>query len=426
VERYVILYRSAVTARSGNVAAVLIVSIPLWWILGLDQAAWLAAGFALGAHALAARGIPRGIVVASASFLVVVAVSGILGASGTRWLTFGREILIVVAFFGALAGAAAMAPQLGPIRNLTGAIALFTVATSAVTLWALVTQNPLTFRTPIAGLVPEVIADTRLGQLSLIVRSLGSPSLFIADLAFLRPQGFFLFSTSQAVALIAVIPLLVAGASWWPSRRALLRAAAVMAAVALIATTTRVPIAALLGAGALVLAARAWARGRVTLRLNRTTVPVILLALGGASAAAFALGMSDEVMELLATRSPETRASLYLATLDRWADRPILGWGTEVDWNEALPPLGSHSQYLGVLFKQGLAGLVLFLVIVGYVGAAAIALFRRNPPAGDLLIIGFLATAASAITESLWLDPGTGVLVGIAWGMVIGIARQEA
>lgn len=448
METYDITYRRAVAIRAGNVAALLIASMPLWWLLGLDQAAWLAAGFALGASAVAMRGLPMGIAIAAACFLGAVAVSGFLGATGSRWLTFAREILIVGAFFGALAGAASMEMRSRYLTNLVGATAVFIAASSALTLFAVLIQDPLTFRTPIADLVPEVIADTRLGQLSLIVRSLGSLSTFLGTDFFLRPQGFFLFSTSEAVALAAAIPLFLAASSWWPRWSRPLRGVAGLAAVALIATTTRVPIAALAGAGAVVWIARGWTRGHLIVPLNRKTLSIILVVLLGVLGAALALGVSDPILELVAARNIETRASLYEATVERWAERPLLGWGTEVDWIptdeprptsepsatptpapdpmelDALPPLGSHSQYLGVLFKQGIVGLLLFVIVVGYVSAAAVRLFRRNETGDDLLVVGFLATVISAVTESLWLDPATAVLVAILWGTAVGRASH--
>jgi len=450
METYDITYRRAVTIWAGNLAALLIVSMPLWWLLGLDQAAWLAAGFALGSFAITARGAPRGIVVAAACFLGAVAVAGLLGANGVRWLTFAREILIVGAFFGALAGVASMETGARHLRNLVGAIAVFTAASSALTLLALLIQEPLTFRTPIADLVPEAIADTRLGQLSLMVRSLGSLSTFLGSDSFLRPQGLFLFSTSEAVALAAVIPLLLAASLWWSRWSWPLRGVAVLAAFALFATTTRVPIAALAASGLVVWIARGWTRGHLIVPLNRRTLPVIFVVLLGVIGAALALGVSDPIRELVASRNIETRAFLYQATVERWAERPLLGWGTEVDWIptdepasspehtatppptpgsndlDAIPPLGSHSQYLGVLFKQGLAGLLLYLVVVGLVAAAAIRLFRRNAIDSDLLVVGFIATVISTVTESLWLDPATSILVAILWGLIVGGVRTAS
>ena len=448
METYDIKYPRAVAIWAGQAAALLIVSMPLWWLLGLDQAAWLAAGFALGASAIATPDLPRGIAIAATCFVGAVAVSGFLGASGLRWFTFAREILIVSAFFGALAGVASMGMGSRPFRNLVGAVAVFMTVSAALTLFAFLIQDPLTFRTPFADLVPDAIADTRLGELSLIVRSLGSPSTFLGSDYFLRPQGLFLFSTSEAVALAASIPLLLAASFWWPRFGWHLRVVAGLGVTALFATTTRVPIAALSGAAVVAWIARGWTRGHLIVPLNRKTLPVIFVVLLGALGAALALGVSDPILELVAARNVETRASLYEATLERWADRPLLGWGTEVDWIptdqpagtpqpnatptpppgsvdlDALPPLGSHSQYLGVLFKQGIVGLLLFVVVVGYVSAAAVRLFRRNATRDDLLVVGFLATVISAVTESLWLDPATAVCVAILWGLIVGRARH--
>jgi len=65
--------------------------------------------------------------------------------------------------------------------------------------------------------------------------------------------------------------------------------------------------------------------------------------------------------------SANARSKIYIQTFESFLERPIFGWGTERDVKGLAYPLGSHSYYLGTLYKQGVAGLVLFLSIIANV-----------------------------------------------------------
>tara|TARA_B100000795_G_scaffold34487_1_gene22750 strand:+ start:8 stop:649 length:642 start_codon:yes stop_codon:yes gene_type:complete len=62
--------------------------------------------------------------------------------------------------------------------------------------------------------------------------------------------------------------------------------------------------------------------------------------------------------------SANARSKIYSLTFDSFLERPIFGWGTERDAKGLAYPLGSHSYYLGTLYKQGIAGLTLFITIL--------------------------------------------------------------
>lgn len=439
------------------VAALLILSVPLWWILGLDQAVWLAAGLALGVSAIRSGGqVSRWFALAAGLFFVAMLVSGLLGAQGIRWITFARDVLIVGAFFMAIVGASAAAAVNARLGWLLIALASVTTVSVLASIVAFALRNPFGFDTILAPLIPDVIASTRLGEVSLTHRVLGTLDFFVA-FRLLRPQGLFLFSTSQAVALAVAIPLFMAAAAWRPGWRWPLWMLALGSAVVMAMTTTRGAMFGLLLAGVVVWLTRRWVIGFISIPLNRRSAMVFLGVAALLVAGGVVTGAARPITQLVTARSFDSRTGLYAVTVERWADRPLLGWGTEVDFQptprpsarptpsatprpsptptprptptpesrpQDNPPLGSHSQYLGVLFKQGIVGTVLFAAFLSVVAAHAVRVFRRPRAGTDWLIVAFGASLVAAVTESLWLDPATAVFTGICWGLILGFGRS--
>jgi O-antigen ligase len=68
--------------------------------------------------------------------------------------------------------------------------------------------------------------------------------------------------------------------------------------------------------------------------------------------------------DVLFARGPGSftdRSAVYVYTLQGALERPLLGWGTERDIPNFPYPAGSHSHYLGILYKQGFIGFLVFL-----------------------------------------------------------------
>jgi O-antigen ligase len=62
--------------------------------------------------------------------------------------------------------------------------------------------------------------------------------------------------------------------------------------------------------------------------------------------------------------SANTRYKIYVKTFESFLERPFFGWGTERDVKGLAYPLGSHSYYLGTLYKQGIIGFLIFISII--------------------------------------------------------------
>lgn len=414
--------------RSRYTTILVVLGLVAAWIVGIDQAVWVCLGWASGISALRVAGRWR-FTVLSIALLLAMAVTGVLGASGVRWLTLARELLSAGALFGAAIGIGAFVWDRRGLRWVTAVVG-FVVVSSLVSSVAVITGLNQSFQTPIAPLVPPVIAETSLGRATLVSRSLTGESYFL-DEPILRPKGFFLYSTSQAVAQAVVIPLIGAAALRMRTRgsRALVVGAFVVCVVGLLLSTTRTAIAGLL-LGLLVLASPniyrsvrqlwAWGTSRPGLMTRAAVIAAMLtmLVVGAANV--------DKLAGLATTRSYDVRLEIYEESLRQWLERPLFGWGVEKDWappgetpDPNRPPLGSHSQYVGILFKHGLLGLALFGAAASLVFSYAVRKAKGGSIEDRAVQASVVVSLVAAATEELWLDPATAVVVGAAWGLAL-------
>lgn len=102
--------------------------------------------------------------------------------------------------------------------------------------------------------------------------------------------------------------------------------------------------------------------------VNRRIAPlVVLLVLGAVSlTAVVGTGMVDVAAEQLEARtgdSDETRSGLYLDTIRRSADSPLIGFGTPRPnpSDPSGPPLGTHGQLWAVMFAYGYVAVALYV-----------------------------------------------------------------
>jgi O-antigen ligase len=296
-----------------------------------------------------------------------------------------------------------------PAASRASSIAIvvyFVTFSSALSLLAVAFQVTSHFTTAAASLVPSSISATTLGQVSLTDRSIAEVSYYFQE--FLRPKGLFLFSTSQAVAEATCIALCGFMAASSPRLARRYFAFAVIITCALIVSTERGPLLAVAGG-----VGGVWLTRRSMLGLVGAILVVLMLGLGG--------GAFQGAADALSGRSLDTRAYVYTETISEWETRPWLGFGTEVDspLGPDSPPLGSHSQYLGVLFKQGVIGLATYGLMLLVLLRAGWAAWRRQERAADWLVACLLVVLVASITEELWLDPATAVVVAVGWGALL-------
>ncbi|MQA33379.1 O-antigen ligase family protein [Modestobacter roseus] len=165
------------------------------------------------------------------------------------------------------------------------------------------------------------------------------------------------------------------------------------------------------------------AAGVVALR-HRMSAPgfyaAVSLATAAAGAVLVALPLPALIASLNGTRagSAETRGEIYRITLDRVlaAPTPLLGSGVKERVPGLVASLGSHSTYLGLLYRGGLVALVLLLVVLA---AASWAAWRRRDGWALALVV---FVAVWSVAEDL----DVGHFVPLALALALASLRSPA
>ena len=107
--------------------------------------------------------------------------------------------------------------------------------------------------------------------------------------------------------------------------------------------------------------------------VNRQTLPLLIVTLvaGLGLLLASATGVADTAITQLETRSAdsnETRANIYLETIEFSAGSPLIGYGTPRTnpSNPDGPPLGTHGQVWAVMLAHGYLALALYIGFFGH------------------------------------------------------------
>ncbi|MGH1489115.1 MAG: O-antigen ligase family protein [Acidimicrobiales bacterium] len=103
--------------------------------------------------------------------------------------------------------------------------------------------------------------------------------------------------------------------------------------------------------------------------IKRNVMPILLLAtvfsfgaIGALSTGA--LNTATEQLETRSADSNETRSNLYVETIKKTAESPLIGYGStrQNPANPTGPPLGTHGQFWAVLFAHGYLGAGLYVL----------------------------------------------------------------
>jgi hypothetical protein len=107
--------------------------------------------------------------------------------------------------------------------------------------------------------------------------------------------------------------------------------------------------------------------------VNRQPLPLLVVTVvaGLGLLLAAGTGLADTAIEQLETRtadSNETRANIYLETIEYSAESPIIGFGTPRTnpSNPDGPPLGTHGQFWAIMFAHGYLALALYVGFFAY------------------------------------------------------------
>lgn len=339
--------------------------LPVWWVVGAEQFALpLVAVLAAVKLSLTGRMRRHPVVGLFLVYLAVQLLSALFIIEGERYVWFARTFLV---HLSALAALVVVVTTVASRRQVERLVASLTVALSwsgvAGLLGILGVARPR-FSSLVGAALPEAISSTGYGQ-QIALRQTGNTAWFSVFGEYFRVDGFFLFSTTYAAALVVAIPLVVWLVRTTAAHRRLVPLlAAGLLAVNLLFTTGRGAILSFVGALAVF-----FVSGR------RRLVQVLAVAtLTTAVAIGTLLVPQERLAETFSSAalargsgSYQSRMTIYRYTLMGIVERPLLGWGTERDITDidGFPlPAGSHSGWLSVPYRHGLVGAALYLAML--------------------------------------------------------------
>jgi N-acetylglucosaminyldiphosphoundecaprenol N-acetyl-beta-D-mannosaminyltransferase len=382
---------------------------PAWWILGIEQFVPSVA-FPLLALRLALSGQLelrryRAVTMAFGLFLLAQLLSAFGIDQARRLLTFGRAFSSWVAAYAVFVLATGVPRSLGDVKRLIWLLAALVAIASLVSVAALLGFRPTDWR-PFAELLVPSSLD-RGGYLTqLFERSLARAAFFRPLGEYYRVSSLFLWPLQNASAMAAALPLVGTltreDAGW---KRVLAWVIILLGLVNLTFTTGRAAMGGLVAGGLLVWAFYSryrrlfWRLAIVTLVLIGVAVVVDLVTPGGS----FLLDRGFSTLTAVAFArdrwvrggSAAARFDTVLGTLRGWLERPVLGWGTAREVPELALPAGTHSTYLGILYKHGAVGLAAFACLLALV-------WRHSRPIQALARDGKLTWSQALLLGGRW------------------------
>jgi hypothetical protein len=382
--------------------------LPLWWLLGIEQFVF----FPLLIYSAVKLLISRRSIKHQPTLLLLILFVAISLLSlvrvdePLRYVSFIRNLiayLTVTLLFFVITNA------VRTWQHLHSLIAAVVLSMGIVGILGVAASlnifRPLVI-TPIGFLLPEVIANTDLGE-RVLSRTLGSYSWFSYLGQYYRIRATFLYATMYAAALAMTIPLAVLCmeyANQWRTRL-LYGLIVVILLWNLFFTTGRMGWVALVAGGAVWL----FMNQRISLLVR---IPLIMLGFLAALAIFSLYGgtVADEAAALLEARGSSTsdRLRIYRLTIEGIVESPYLGWGTERDLADLPYPAGSHSYFLGVVYRHGIPAFVLFITIwahTAWKSVASASLVRHRGM--NCLRWSLIAAFMISMTEVLDLDTVT-------------------
>ncbi len=345
-----------------------LLALPIWWALGIEQFVWpvLAAVLAVAvAKGRSWKVIVSPVMVLWCLFLLVYLASGFAIDSTFRWVSFVRSFASLAT--GALAYFVCRNAALdaAAVRRLALTLSLLTALVSLVALVGVVGLWRPTFTAPVAWVLPEWITETSFGRL-IALRKIGRWAFMPLLGGFFRPDSLFLFPTLFSTALAIGLPFSVR--SLWNAedlrQRCIAASGVALVVGSLFFSASRTAWLASAVGGILWLGLRG-GRSKALLALAGA-VTVAALAFGVArteSAAEAGSGAWERVVDFR-QGSTLNRTEVYEESLSGVAERPWFGFGTERDIDAAPYPAGSHSLYLAMLYRHGIVGFAVFLMLM--------------------------------------------------------------
>lgn len=357
--------RRNLPSGTGSLYAAIIAGYPVAWAIGFGPFLFPAIAVLMVVWLIRYRPlrVPAGSI-SFALFLVLVAASVIqVDSPGRLWLWGLRTSWYVAA----LISFAYLARQTSPKARLRIIRAMILLWTAAVIggYGAILAPN-LTWPTPISLALPSSVASDDFVR-DLIIPRTSEIQTFWNGVRLNRPAAPFPYTNTWGSSVALLTPFVLAALQ---DRRIGLPRWTVVAML----TIGLVPFYVALNRGAwLTLVVGITYGGLRSAFVNRRPMPLLMVTLVAVAGLVMALntGVLDTAMTQLDTRSAdsnETRANIYLETIEQSAESPMIGFGTPrpSPSNPTGPPLGTHGQMWAIMFAHGYLALALYLLFFLY------------------------------------------------------------
>lgn len=427
-----------VTTSSTTDVRLLFLLLPMWWLLGVEQFVWPIVLLWSAWKTLVRRRFEIHVVPTLVLLLMFISahvVSAFFIDEPLRLITFFRNLSMYVTAFLLVFVIVNSVANWHEIRSLLLSIVYPMGLASIVGVLGISGAWRPSFTSLIGYVLPRWISNTTYGG-TIAYRNVGSASWFAVVGQYFRVNSFFLFATLYASALALTLPVVIMLYADW--RKSIPKFAwmllLVLLGVNLIFTTGRIAALGFLVGGTYYLfVIRANQRIR---QFSYILVMVTCFLLLSTLIAVFLVPecLGEAYRNFVLARGSGSfldRAFVYRSTFEGVSQRPVFGWGTERDIPGFPYPAGSHSYYLGILYKQGIVGFLLFITIWW-------SLWRDTRiPAGVLSgrspILRFLqygrwvviAAMVNALTDVLDLDASTMAIMWLIFSLLI-VSRRLA
>ncbi len=352
--------------------------IPLWWFIGIDQFIFPFIVFILLIVYIFHpqkddKKIPF-ILAPLFLFLIVYAVSGFFIIEKIRYFIYSYNLIQYISVTLLIFISVKTLNKVRWVESMIWVLFIIILLTSVLGLISIISGRGMWFKTSLSGFIPEAFKDSEFLKTA-FTKNIANPSAKIFGYNYTRLQGLFIYSNSYAQALIVVIPLVfylfcsvnlkIKGRIKYLLRAAIFFGLSLIAANLLFTTSRSALLGILAGSLWWLLFWEKW-----HLRSGRH-MAIFIAAISVIAAIlipVFAVYFDD----ILSARSGslDSRITIYEKTIESWLERPFFGWGAtreiidvfpEAGTRKGIAPLGSHSTYLGLLYRQGIVGLLVFL-----------------------------------------------------------------
>jgi O-antigen ligase len=284
------------------------------------------------------------------------------------WIVYGRG---VVAFISAIFIILIIANDVNDHKELSGLInvvLIFSIITTGIAILFILQLIPDQFQAfLISNLLPNFLKTSRFVQESIILREIGRSDAVFGPFVYPRISSLFLSPNNASIAYVCFL-------SWqWyfisvtrKARRWLMVLIFMLSLIVFIFTTSRIAWIAFITSFILM----NLLLNQMRFRLPLVTLLILLIVIVAGTVLFFS--MMDSRPELIESffrdvreGSFRARIILYERTVSIWAERPLTGWGVSREIADVtLAPVGTHNEFLGILFRFGLVGLVIYLFII--------------------------------------------------------------